>query len=107
MALTIEILSIISLITLNLSPHSRFTVYHDFTGRNELRVGRGFRFLMDNEILKSSRVKVTDVILADDLGSPVPGELYDPVFGPLWIGFWRNELRGGYGFQFSDEQRDI
>ncbi|XP_058730735.1 DNA-directed RNA polymerase I subunit 1 [Vicia villosa] len=42
-----------------------------------------FSFLTDQEILKSSRVKVTDAILVDNLGRPVPNGLYDPAFGPF------------------------
>ena len=42
-----------------------------------------FSFLTDKEILQSSRVKVTDAILVDNLGRPVPNGLYDPAFGPF------------------------
>ncbi|XP_012574995.1 DNA-directed RNA polymerase I subunit 1-like isoform X1 [Cicer arietinum] len=42
-----------------------------------------FSFLTDEEILKSSRVKITNPILLDTLHSPVAGGLYDPALGPF------------------------
>ncbi|CAI8605017.1 unnamed protein product [Vicia faba] len=46
-----------------------------------------FSFLTDKEILQSSRVKVTDAILVDNLGRPVPNGLYDLLLVLLSIGF--------------------
>jgi len=42
-----------------------------------------FSFLTNEELLKSSRVKVTDTNLCNNIGHPVRGGLYDPAFGPL------------------------
>ncbi|KAJ7976817.1 DNA-directed RNA polymerase subunit [Quillaja saponaria] len=43
----------------------------------------GFSFLTSEEVLKHSFVKITNPILLDSIGRPVPGGLYDPALGPL------------------------
>ncbi|RDX78827.1 DNA-directed RNA polymerase I subunit 1, partial [Mucuna pruriens] len=42
-----------------------------------------FSFLTDDELRRSSRVKITNPILLDALLHPVPAGLYDPALGPL------------------------
>ena len=42
-----------------------------------------FSFLTDEEIRRSSFVKITNPILLDTVERPVPGGLYDPSLGPL------------------------
>ncbi|XP_027363970.1 DNA-directed RNA polymerase I subunit 1 isoform X1 [Abrus precatorius] len=42
-----------------------------------------FSFLTEEELRRSSHVKVTNPILLDALERPVPAGLYDPAFGPL------------------------
>lgn len=43
----------------------------------------GFSFLTSDELLRSSRVKITNPILLNPLLNPVSGGLYDPALGPL------------------------
>lgn len=42
-----------------------------------------FSFLTDDEIRRSSRVKITSPILVDFLLHPVPDGLYDAALGPF------------------------
>ncbi|XP_020207668.1 DNA-directed RNA polymerase I subunit 1 [Cajanus cajan] len=42
-----------------------------------------FSFLTDDELRRSSRVKITNPVLLDSLLHPVPAGLYDAAFGPL------------------------
>ncbi|KAL2330197.1 hypothetical protein Fmac_017778 [Flemingia macrophylla] len=42
-----------------------------------------FSFLTDDELRRSSRVKITNPILLDNLQHPVPAGLYDAALGPL------------------------
>ncbi|KAL6145258.1 hypothetical protein ACLB2K_055946 [Fragaria x ananassa] len=42
-----------------------------------------FSFFTDEEARKQSVVKITKPDLVDELGTPVPGGLYDPAMGPL------------------------
>jgi DNA-directed RNA polymerase I subunit RPA1 len=42
-----------------------------------------FSFLTNDELIKSSRIKIINPILCNPLGEPVPGGLYDPALGPL------------------------
>ncbi|MCH92103.1 DNA-directed RNA polymerase I subunit RPA1-like [Trifolium medium] len=42
-----------------------------------------FSFLTNEELIKTSRINITNPILCNSLGEPVPGGLYDPALGPL------------------------
>jgi DNA-directed RNA polymerase I subunit RPA1 len=42
-----------------------------------------FSFLTNEELIKSSRAKITIPIFCNQIGEPVPGGLYDPALGPL------------------------
>eukprot|EP00903_Cladosiphon_okamuranus_P015157 g14015.t1 len=43
----------------------------------------GFGFLTDDEIRKLSVKRITSPVTFDTLNNPLPGGLYDPVFGPV------------------------
>ncbi|CAJ2654112.1 unnamed protein product [Trifolium pratense] len=42
-----------------------------------------FSFITNEELIKTSSIKITNPILCNTLGEPVPGGLYDPALGPL------------------------
>lgn len=52
-------------------------------GASETVEGVRFSFMTDEEVRKHSVVKITNPILLDSVGRPMPGGLYDPLLGPL------------------------
>nr|XP_043635531.1 DNA-directed RNA polymerase I subunit 1 [Erigeron canadensis] len=52
-------------------------------GASEIVEGVRFSFMTDEEVRKHSILKVTNPILLDSVGRPMPGGLYDPLLGPM------------------------
>ncbi|KAL4558091.1 hypothetical protein LXL04_036287 [Taraxacum kok-saghyz] len=52
-------------------------------GASEIVEGVRFSFMTDEEVRKHSVLKITNPILLDNVGRPMPGGLYDPLLGPI------------------------
>ncbi|KAL7584596.1 hypothetical protein Lser_V15G42528 [Lactuca serriola] len=52
-------------------------------GASEIVEGVRFSFMTDEEVRKHSVLKITNPILLDSVGRPMPGGLYDPLLGPM------------------------
>lgn len=52
-------------------------------GASEIVEGVRFSFMTDEEVRKLSVLKITNPILLDSVGRPMPGGLYDPLLGPM------------------------
>ncbi|CAI9284474.1 unnamed protein product [Lactuca saligna] len=50
-------------------------------GACEIVEGVRFSFMTDEEVRKHSVLKITNPILLDSVGRPMPGGLYDPLLG--------------------------
>ncbi|XP_071717530.1 DNA-directed RNA polymerase I subunit 1 [Rutidosis leptorrhynchoides] len=52
-------------------------------GASEIVEGVSFSFMTKEEVRKQSVLKITNPILLDSVGRPMPGGLYDPLLGPM------------------------
>ncbi|CAI9275200.1 unnamed protein product [Lactuca saligna] len=52
-------------------------------GASEIVEDVRFNFMIDEEVRKHTVLKITNSILLDSVGRPMPGGLYDPLLGPI------------------------